>query len=273
MLAEAYIKDKGRCVGPVFVPGEEYKFYINFDEPISDPSFANFRLDLMNERDQLTQAAVGTLTKDVIDPDHYNLIVTVNLPLTIRDGNFYFAIWDTVAAVQKARSSMILVANDHFQESTMYVAFRNKFDLNGIKYEQNPGFWNKLRLPLIQIDYQFEGERKQYRNVSNGKLRSIKNYVDEVATIESYWFSREMHRAASAMYDHDTIFMNNVSVTPKTAYQRENNQQSMISKGNIQVILDETIPVPEDVYTDITYRIETRDGYFWDSGRGYYVHR
>ncbi len=227
VLNISYAKDQNRCAGPVYFPGELYTFYINFDKPISDPDFEYFRLDLRKDgSDDAIAEDIGKLLKDSVNANFYNIRASYLFP-DVRFGWYRLAIIDTVTEVTKALSNPILCEERDQVKNTAYVVYRHKKDLYNFRYEANPNFWNKIRLPMVQTGFRIESERKQYRNVTNRRLRNYKNYKDEVIRIESYYTDEDGHRAFASLYDHDTIFIDSTFIVPKDAYVSFIRQRSL----------------------------------------------
>lgn len=260
MIPVPYIRDSKRCAfTPIFVPGEQYQFYINFNDPVSDPASGDFRLQLYNYKNELIDADAGTIKTDVVKLDFYNLIISLDFPAAA-SGQYYFLIRDIVADVIKATSNYIYVENDPeiYSIITSYVAWRHKYNMDGIRYESNPNYYNLMRLPIVQVDFQFENEVKQYRNVTDRKLRNTKSYKDEVVKLETYYLDIEGHKAASHLFDHDTIFINGINVTAKSSYVRDNGTGNQkLTKGFVDAIIDDTIQLPESIATDTYYWIDS----------------
>lgn len=250
LLNTAYAKNEGKPFGPLFFPFETYSFYINSDAPTSDPDFDNFRLDLRDVEDNLIHADLGPLQRDFVNQDFYRIYCTFSFP-EIPFGWYKLAIYDHVKDVTKCTSNMIQVEESSLASNIARIFYRNESNLYNINYEGLPGFYNIFTLPLIQTEFQIETERKQYRNVTDRKLRNLKNYRDDTYKIESYYFDETAHRAIAAAYDHDTIFIDETFVVPKDNYQVESNPQSVLSKGSITVIADVTVvhPLPDMVKT------------------------
>ncbi len=257
VLNRSYLRDKGRCNGPVCLPGELYTYYINFDDPISDPDFANFRLDLRKiDSDVAVKTNIGSLTKDNLNPFFYNIIVSYIFP-DVPFGMYQLAIVDAVNSVTKAVSNPLLVEEEDKAVNTAFVSYRNTKDMFNTRFEANPNLYIKIRLALIETGFRIETERKQYRNVTNRRIRNYRNYKDEVIRIESYYMDRQGHRGMAAIYDHNTIFINNRFVTPKDAYNIEERLTSVLSKGSIEVIVDEEILATGAAVGGLTFLIDS----------------
>lgn len=236
-ISNAYIKDNDKCFTPVYAPGELYSFYINFDVPTNDPDFGNFALNLY-KGDELIFEDVGTLENHVVKGvDLYNIFCNFEFP-DVPNGQYQFVIEDAVNGIEKCRSNVILCERDEFELITQNFVYYDEENIFNFYYELLPDYKNRFRLPLAMVDYQYETERTQYRNVSDNRLRNLTSFRDKVAKIESYGFDQAAHDAITAAYEHEYIFINGAGITPKSAYQVVTNQNSTITKGTIDVYLN-----------------------------------
>jgi hypothetical protein len=241
ILNRSYARDIGRCWGPIHFAGERYNFLMN--APVTDPSFDNFRLDLKSLDTGTITINIGTLQRTMLDLIRYNIYCSFIFPL-VPVGAYQFIIRDTVANVDKAVSNMIIVEDTDAVSNTAQLAYRHKFNKYGYPYEEMPDWYNIVRYPLIHKGFAIEKELRQYRNASNQKLRNYSAYSDHVYTIESYHFTEEGHKEIASIYDHDTIFLNAVFITPKTNYTIEDNIRTVLTNGSIQVVSDESVVPP-----------------------------
>jgi len=255
ILNTAYKRDEGRCWGPVFFPGETYAFYINFDEPIDAPNFGSLSLDLVDYiTGQHVATDIGQLEQDMLLelPGLYNIKCQFTCP-NVRFGWYRLAIMQGTSVV--CISAPINVEEPNLVANTTYVAWRNKENKFGYQYE-NPGnenWYNKLRLQIIQRTYRIESDRKTYRNATNRRMRSLLNYSDYVIMAESYRFSEAGHLGIAAVYDHDTIFMNDVNVVPKDDYAVEDALQSVLCNATISLYIDGTTKPPVEAEMDTRF--------------------
>lgn len=257
ILNRTYAFDRGRCHSSVlYFAGEKYSFYINFKEPISDPNFANFRLDIYKNGTNISVAqGVGDLLKDIIDPvdapDFYNIYCENFTFPVLPHGYYQFVIYDSVAAVVKAKSNPILVEEKQFAINVAKVFFRNSYNKYGFNYEGLPDFYNVFTLPLIQVGFGIETENKQYRNSHNGRLRNYNLYMDKQYTVETYKADEHGHKGCAAMYSQDTLFINETFVNVKEEYSIEGEtKSSVLSRGSAVVVEDDTVehPLPTMLY-------------------------
>lgn len=239
MIKNSYIKDKGNSFEPIYVPNEIYSFYINFDEPISDPSFNNFSLNLM-DGDDIVSPNLGVLKKDIVFSITYNIWCEFIFPF-VKNGCYRFAIIDDVTGIIKVKSNCIHVEKDFFQVNTALLHYKHKRNIFGFNYENIPDFYNRFRLPLNKIEYQFDVDKSQYRNVSDKKLRNLYSYRDKFVKIESYYFDEPAHDAMSAVYEQSDIIIDGTRYLPKDAYVIETNQTMTQNKGTVNAYEQERV--------------------------------
>lgn len=242
----AYVRDQTRCFGPVLFPGEVYAFYINFTDPVNDPGFDNFRLDIMNDKTGARVAqGIGILEKDEGENGFYNILCSYQCP-NLPFGWYRLVIWDTAENSVKAVSNTLQLEERAAVKNTAFVVWRNNENIYNYRYEENPFFYNKIRLPLIQLGMvRPQLDRDQYRNVSDKRLRNLRGYKDLVVKLESYYFDEFGHLAISDVYEHDTIFVDNHFIVPKEAYQIDENVRSMLNKGSIECYVLDVEPPAE----------------------------
>lgn len=217
-MEKAYVKNKCKILTPVYVPGEKYSFYLNFDKPTTDPNFNNFLLCIYDLHDNRMVTDIGPLQKDIVTSTLYNIFCLFQMP-ALANGNYVFAIWDSVNDIVKCKSNKILVLNEDYAQNTAILSFRNTRNLYGYDYENLLDFFQQFRLPLIKVEYQYDVDRTQYRNVSNRQLRNLISYVDKVVKVESYYYDEDAHDAAAILYQHDQIYIDGIQYVPKDAYQ------------------------------------------------------
>ena len=232
----AFTRNYPSC--PVYAPGERYAFYANFDQPISDPAFANFRLDIYKGNTPVL-TNIGTLQQDMVTGFTYNIYSIFDFP-ELTNGYYQFVIFDAVANVIKATSNFILVENDPaFYNNAPMVMYRNESNIYGFNYELLTDFFNIFRLSLIKIDAQYDLQKTQYRNTSDKRLRNIKSYRFKYRKIESYYFTEDDHDAASVMYEHDGIYIDGVKYETKDAYQVTVDPINDETKGSVNAYVDQ----------------------------------
>lgn len=236
-IPKLYEKEWNNRKFPIYVPGEEYSFYINSDDPISDSGFDNFRLDLIScDPLVVNQENIGQLQKDVINELEYRIYCPLFVFPQTTQGYYKFGIFDTVTESYKAISNVFTV--EETNENTTLVKYRSPYDFMNFGYSRLPEYYNVYRVVLSIIDSQFESEKSQYRNVSNNKFRNYKSYRDQVITVESYYFDENSHEAMSAVYEHEEFLLNGLLYVAKGGYQIEVTPERKYKKGTIELYLD-----------------------------------
>ena len=221
--------------------GEVYAFQLNFDSPISDPDFDNFRLGLYKNNGELSDRVVdelGTLTKVPVSLIEYNIQCEFTLPVDVVDGFYNLVIYDSTDDTVKAQSNCVAIGPEFNRNKyTARAIWRNSEDINNFAYEGNDAFYNKMRLPILCEDIQFEDERQQYRDSTSKNYRNFNSYRAEVHLLQSHYFDQNAHRAVTALYNSDEIFINGNFYVPKDNYTVEGNVLSRLTKGTINAYL------------------------------------
>lgn len=265
-MKKAYIKNPCQILTPIYVPGEKYTFYINLTKPTTDPNFDNFKLCVYNTAGTRVLTDIGLLQKDVVVGILYNIFSVFTMP-ALTDGEYCFGIWDSVNNVIKCTSNKILLVNTDYTLNTSVVVFRHSRNLYNIDYENLVDFYQMFRLPLIKIDYQYNVERTQYRNVTNGRqLRNLISYLDKEVKIESYFFDEDAHDAAALLYQHDQIFIDGIQYEPKDAYQVITDELNNAPKASVNcyVVNSDTLFVFDPDVRNVTDNYDYLKAFFGD---------
>jgi hypothetical protein len=234
-IPKLYEKIKSPKRFPVYVPGEQYSFYINFERPISDGGFNNFRLHLIScENDSLIEN-FANLEKDQVNEAQYNIYAEFTFPVAA-DGVFKFGIWDNSQNKYKAISNTFTIYSD--VTKTAVLKYRSPYDYERFGYSRLPEYFNVFRLPLILIDLQYESQKSQYRNVSDRKFRNYRSYRDKVIKVESYYFDENSHEAISCAYEHEVLIINDQLFVPKGGYEIDEIPDRDTKKGSIELYAD-----------------------------------
>jgi hypothetical protein len=247
---------------PVYVPGEQYSFYINFNRAISDSGFNNFRLHLISCLDDSIIENFANLHKDEINEAQYNIYSEFIFPIA-EVGEYKFGIWDNYQNKYKAVSNSFTVHNN--TEDTTVLKYRSPYDFENFGYSRLPEYFNVFRLPLILVDIQYESEKQQYRNVTDRRFRNYRSYRDKMIKVESYYFDDNSHEAISCAYEHEVLILNNQLYVPKSGYEIEDIRERDTKKGSIELYSDGSAraisgtlpPVQSDL---VTVRLSTENG-------------
>lgn len=262
---------------PIYISGESYSFYINFDNPISDAGFAGFKLDIYNGS-TLIAANIGVLQKDIVKDTFYNIYCNFVFPV-IPNGSYQFVI--TSGATEKCRSNCILAQNDA-QDVSVVVKYRSKDDFFGYGYSRLDTYQNIFRLPFFKVDYQYETQIDQYVNDNNDKRRNLDTNSFKFIKVETYFLDEDAHDAARAMFKHGSIDIGDEFYIAKTPYQVETNVGASLVKGTVEVYkakdgfffgsLNEYLPIPTPEPGPVDYWTKTESDaryYFANNPAGY----
>lgn len=266
VLNTAYAQDKKRAFGPIFFAGEYYSFYINLNNPTTDSGFSSWELLLYStESDVFINIPGATMTKDLVLASYYNVIIKIPAFPSVKFGLYQFVIRNRFTLNEIVRSSYFDVEEISKAPNVARVFYRHTRNKFGFNYEANPTFYNIITLPLIQIDYNIDTDRTQYRNITDRRVNNIKSYTDKIIKIESYNFDEQGHEAMAAIYEHDTVFINRKFIVAKDSYTVAARISSVLAKGSINVYVDDSIVNPNEAL------IPALDVYLDDIGNNKYL--
>ncbi len=249
-LNRPYVRDNKRNFTPVYLPGETYSFYFNPDNGLTDTNYASFHLYLLNSVG--TQVVdLGLISTVFLNPVTYHIYKTFVFP-AVKDGQYFFQVYDAATSNEKYRSNVILV---HFDcvDRTCILKFRHNDNIYNTYYNLLPAYFYQIfRLPLSQTDLQFMSDRTQYREASNGRnLRNTKSFRDQKITIEAYWFDDESHQALSAALEQSDVHIDGYKIINiKQITVERQTPFSNLTKSNFEILLDEynVDPLDPDSY-------------------------
>lgn len=235
-FANAYrINKRKRKHYPVVCNNEEFTFYINFEEPYTDPNFADFRLDLINNVG-VVQSNIGPLNKQDLGDGVYNIYSAVTL-VGVPIGKYRLAIRNaTNDAIVFISNELEVMSLDDAKCYTTRVQFRASFNMYRYFYLIDlDDFLNTIRLRLYKVDQQSDGTLAQYRAVSSGRLRNVSLELDRLLVFESYFFDDLANRAMEIFAVHDTILLNTKPFIAKGLFKADYVVSNNVNKGRIEM--------------------------------------
>ena len=265
LIEMGYLYDPFRQSMPVYVKGEQYSFYINFDtNPLTRPEDVGekYKLRIINAKDEL-QETIGQVGKLVlsttgIEYPYHLYCKYFDMSTITYTGVYRFAIclYDTPDVITYI-SNCIMIAGDDVKDFTNYMQFRNDYNLLNFYYELLPvplvlePFYQRFRLVLNKIKFSFDSEIKQYRRASDRSLRNYNYDIDKIIKLETHWFSEDDHDAAVTMLQHRELYANTIEILQKSDYNVDSKANLNISKGEVDVIRTGVIysftdPISED---------------------------
>lgn len=273
-LAQGYVKNPNQCQPAcVFIPGEEYGFYINTANGFTYTP-ANLRLDILNGRTgALVYTGVTTMSGHLVtgSATNRNYYTTFTFP-TIAKGMYRFRLYDTSAATVRFTSNLFEVLSpiggsiiigpgdfsgsdfyftdfytqsttfqteDDYLRNTMYVQYKTDRRFYDFYWHLVPSFYQKLRIRMNQIDSQPEDEKEIYVEQYSGKPRNFVSEQKWVYTLETYYYDEGMHKAAYVMSLHDNLIINSKVYYTKSTYKIDTIFDSKSSKGTFEVYEEE----------------------------------
>ena len=204
-----YVRNGGKGFTPIYIPGENYSFYINFSDipPSAIDSFTLYLCDaLTNAQLVVIPGLQRVYTAGIVGYHLYNQNFV--FPKVI-DGQYFFQICTT--GTNEVGRSNIVICRSNCLDTTAYTEFRHDDALFGVRYDLLPNtFYQKFRLPINQVKaIEVRSSRDQYRQSSGQReLRLSKSFRDIVVTLEMYWSNAEDFEALSAMLEHSKVIIN-----------------------------------------------------------------
>ncbi len=238
-----YVRNWNRKFTPIYTPGENYSFYINFDEMPDDPSAPHLILRIIKTDGTFVcniPAALSTLYIAGLGIGYHLYSNDFVFPY-IADREYYFQIWNNSYGYEMCRSNIILVNSDCYYTTTP-VKFRHNDQLFGVRYDLLPDFYQKFRIPFNQIHApEFKADRDQYRESSNGReLQNSKSFRDIILTIEMFFSDDRDLEAVSAILEHNEIFISgNRLISMNQIKIDKPSEQSKLSKATFEVIVND----------------------------------
>lgn len=268
MFRKIYARDTGRCFMPVYVPQETYSFVINGD-PITDPDFDNFVLQLENQSGVIVNSDVAQLKKitnvnysypdGVVMP--YWIYCVFTFPI-ISQGQYRFVIYDTVNDIVKCKSNTILCEQMDFSV-TSRIDYKHSASRGGYPYsrfiEDGVEFSNMFRIPVSMNTIQFESERSQYRNATDQRFRNVRSYLDYGYKLELTDIDQSGLKALADLCECDQSYINNELITPKTQISEEPISNSVLSRASFETYINQDPFDSEDLRLFGQYIIYTGD--------------
>ena len=244
-MPTGYILDPNRCdYRPLLAASEALNFHINAPAGLAWIDTPNtHKLALLNEWGTVINADIATLqvhTFAVTGGTAKTFYASVIIDGTVPAGNYYFQI-KTAAGVVKLTSNQVRVVpsgTDHRQYSSL-CKFRHDRYYYGINYQDISTFYQQFRLHLNEIENQFDVNKEVYDEVTTGKQRTYNSFIRQEKKAEAYYFDKYAHEAAAIMFEHSLLYINLKRYTAKSGYKIITNQRSKISKGEVELYLEE----------------------------------
>jgi len=252
IIENGYMYDPFRQSMPVLIPNENYAFYLNFTtNPLTAPADVNvkYKVRLIDANDEFVSDSLGQVSKLILStiganyPYHLyckyfnigNLGITGVYRLAIVD----FATADIIYYI----SNCVMLQGVEVKEFTNYFQFRQNVNLDNFYYELLPvplilePYYQRVRLVINKIGFEFDQDIKQYRRANDRSLRNYRYDTDKIYKLESHWFSEDDHDAAVTMYEHRELYANTIGILQKGDYKATAKTNLNICKAECEVIL------------------------------------
>lgn len=251
-----YLKDD-RVFTPIYLPGESYAFFVNTKYALTDPNFDTFELRLLDVDGNIihtfvagTLLKVGYFTSTPGPSDPYQIYAKFVFPY-IPVGQYFFQIFDTLTAGERVRTNYIICETENIDKS-LRIKYRNTTNRDGFNYEWLAKYYNIFRVTITQVDYQPNSDKTEYRNISDGKKRTLHTYLDNSYKIQAYHFDENALKALAVALEHDTLIIQGKKVNIKNQMEIRTALQGSLSNGDIELFTEEvTNPNSLELFTDL----------------------
>lgn len=217
---------------PVLMTGLDHFMYVNSNDLITDADFDDWTVSLYQNSTEI-QTDVATLTKDIISGSDYRFYMTVNIDVSVLNGEYYLVVYNSLTDEVKFQGNCIYVISEDEIENYVYLQYRNSSNIFNINYGVFSEYQN-IFLDMNVIDEQPEIEVKTYTEVSTGKIRNQLSNTAKVLTLESYYFDDGANDMMLALSVHDDILINGKVVKVKTPYKIETSLRDSLQRGVIE---------------------------------------
>lgn len=215
--------------------GEQYKFYINSDYPLTeDLSGTGMGLGLINRRGAIVVPAFTTFNIDAYNAGEYRILLTFNFPI-VPAGIYRLALYDTLDNDKPwlVSNELEVITTERAIKETVLLEYYNSDDLYFYTYAtgSQAAFTNKIRLHLRMSNYDPDVDITQYQAVNTGRLRNVKTSPREAYQFETGFFDLAAHRAANILALHDHIIINGSTYIAKSKYESNYDAEYPLTKG------------------------------------------
>lgn len=216
----------------------DHFFYANTSNTITDPDFANWRMDLYDAQG-LVIADIATLQQDIITGAEFRFYTTFKIPVGVDAGSsYYFVIFNDITDELIYVTNCFRVISDQEIQDYVLLTYRNSCNMFNFNYETIDDA-NTVFIRANLVEAQPELQLQQYKSQSTGKRRNLKTQTDRVITLETYFFDDEANKVMVILGVHDEITLNGSSYTVKSGHVVETNKFNALQKGTMEFFDDD----------------------------------
>lgn len=123
-----------------------------------------------------------------------------------------------------------------YSEQTDWYDFPYSEDVTLGSYSGKP--FNQIRFGGNMVGSTYPTDNTQYRNVTDSKIRVLKQVVDKEYDIKTYMFDYYAHEAFAIAINHSTLKINDIDMVlgSGSSYDTENTDLLPISNGGVSLI-------------------------------------
>lgn len=216
---------------PIF-EGDIINFFINTTADIVGLSPSNLALGMFRAG-ELIAANVGNLNFLTIVPGGFKIYGAITIP-SLCDGTFNYIIYNTATMELIYISNPMNMVNDVSIQYTSMLKYRNRANILGFNYYEEPSFYNTVRIHALLTDEQTTEDISQYDDV-NYNIITPKIVIRKEHTLEVDYLDSISHDALHLALRHSEVYLNDMRIKMMGGYERENTPGYGLSPATTKV--------------------------------------
>lgn len=216
---------------PVF-EGDVINFFINSESDTIDLDNTNLALGML-QCGELAATNIGTLNYLTIAPGGFKIHGNITIPI-IYPGIYNYVIYDTVTMNLVYISNPVELINDVSIQYTTMLKYRNKRNILGFNYYEEPSYYNTIRIHVALTDEQTTEDISQYDDV-NYNIITPKLVIRKEHTLEVDYIDNISHDALHLALRHTEVYLDDLRVRLIAGYERENTPGYGLSPATTKV--------------------------------------
>jgi len=198
------------CTDDYMLPvasGDELKFQINFDTPISD-DITNWELGVWLPHDAIAIRNIAALSEADVDGTNFNIYAEWELD-AIPGPWFRLVIYDTGDSDAIKYWSNALKYYATAPSNTYVINYRNSYDRLNFIYEVITSYYNQFRIHGRVADRLNQEELDGY-TTSNGHYVQAQDIHRVTANVQAWFLDADSHEAMRAAVSHNDFNIDDV---------------------------------------------------------------
>jgi hypothetical protein len=222
---------KPRRYKPPIFEGDIINFFINTPNEFIGLDTANLALGMFRAG-ELVAANIGSLNYLTI-AEGIKISGQITIPV-LCDGTYNYIIYNTTTMDLVFISNPMELINDVSIQYTSMLKYRNKADVLGWNYYEQPTFYNTVRIHALLSDEQTTEETSEYNDV-NYNIITPKIVIRKEHTLEVDYLDSISHDAFHIALRHSEVYLNDKRVKMIGGYERENTPGYGLSPATTKV--------------------------------------